>query len=113
MMRQLVLVMLIVVGACIPGCGAKPDANARANMATAKKIVAAIDQYYADVGAYPPSLNALVPKYISQIPQPQGNVQWDYRLEDSGRVYLFGYAGTHPELSGWYASNHKTWNTAD
>lgn len=46
------------------------------------RIIAALDAYRAEHGAYPETIDALVPGYLAQIERPTvGDQLWDYRVD--------------------------------
>ena len=62
-------------------CREKYDAARDANLQqTLSRMRAAIAKYRADNGQYPPSLEALVPKYLAKIPPDPFTQRTDWRV---------------------------------
>lgn len=73
-------------------------------------VVAAIDAYAADHGAPPPKLNALVPRYLPQIPKTglRAYPEYEYRVFTNRRTslawYDLGSRGDRPMAGLWVYS---------
>lgn len=51
-------------------------------------IKAVLNYYYSDYGVYPPSLEALVPRYLPKLPKdPQTGEDFQYTLREGGAKY--------------------------
>jgi hypothetical protein len=92
-------------------------ARAEAGYAIAAPILAALERYHADHGAYPESLNALLPDYLSpsEIPFPQerpgtlGEDGFAYSTDSSG--FRLGFRYTGPGINRCiYKSATKHWS---
>ena len=82
----------------------------RRNEAKGQQIVQALEQYKAAKGAYPPTLDALVPMYIGRIPRPD-SAEWLYLPDPGGAEFgLFFEGGANDPVSS-YNSKDKYWNT--
>jgi hypothetical protein len=91
------LLALLCVG-CVfqdpPGQGPKALLGYR----TAEPVIAALNVYHTDSGAYPPRLEQLVPQYLAEstLAAPPGwtNVNWPkYSLTSEGYALGFWYSG--------------------
>jgi hypothetical protein len=78
----------------------------------ADRIVAAIDAYQHAKGRYPPSLDALVPEYLSALPAPRRFGRIGYAPLDAGRGCLVGYY-THRDWLNEYDCRAKAWESAE
>jgi hypothetical protein len=78
----------------------------------ADRIVAALDAYKAANGSYPPSLDALVPRYMPALPEPRRFGSIGYAALDGGRGCLVGYF-THRDFLEEYDCTAKTWGSAE
>jgi hypothetical protein len=80
---------------------------------TALKMIAAVEQYQKDKGTYPESLEALVPRYVPELPAAQRaeqNRPYFYRREDDGFVlsYVIGFNARRV-----YRSKTRSWEQQD
>lgn len=76
------------------------------------EIIQAIEAYKLKGGVYPPTLDALVPKYLGGIRQPvAGECQWKYHRSPDGGFYslLFEESGSHPRRYS-RSTGSKWWN---
>ena len=80
-LRPLLFIVLLAV-ACREADDAARDAALKDNLFQLRK---AIENYRADTGQHPPSLEALVPKYIRGIPADPitGKADWRVTTEES------------------------------
>jgi hypothetical protein len=87
------------------------QARAMRNQQSLKKIVAAIRQYRADHKQYPDVLERLTPRYLSQIPPPEGpGMKWTYRLTDGGSQFdLTFYAPGDDWAGGYFSASDRYW----
>jgi hypothetical protein len=82
------------------------------DQSAADRIVAALDAYRAAKGGYPPSLDALVPRYLQALPAPRPFGSIGYVALEGGRGCLVGYF-THGDFLEEYDCNAKTWESAE
>lgn len=94
-MRRPFFGLVLILTACdAPGHGPKAESGYR----RAAPIIAALDSFARDSGFYPPTLEALVPGYLTgdalEIPeQDQEAYPFEYSRADSSYRLTFRYAG--------------------
>ncbi len=102
------LAVVVLVGCPPPGKGAKAERGYRRSEA----VVAALEKFHADHGAYPAELSELVPGYLTadQLAAPartQEKYPFGYRRIDGRYELSFHYAGpgfntcTYTPERGW------------
>ena len=78
-------------------------------------LITALEQYKTEAGNYPPSLELLVPTYLSDIPQPAQGWQYQYQSLESGNEFILSFTigrsldGDYCE----YTSITKHWQCSD
>ena len=72
-----------------PGVGPKADQGYQA----CTPIIAALEQYHAQSGTYPESLEELVPDFLTTINYTVGEVDINYRPLEPGYQLEFSYTG--------------------
>lgn len=81
----------------------------------AKGLIQALEQYKADTGRYPSDLDALVPNYLTSIPQPARAAQYEYELLSNGDEFTISFDvgismdGDYCE----YISKTRIWQCSD
>ena len=78
----------------------------------ADSLVAALDKYKAAKGAYPPSLDALVPEYLPALPALREFGKLGYAPVEGGRGCLLGYF-THRDFLEEYDCGKKEWSSLE
>ena len=109
-MRQLTLLIALALTACWSrGSGTRRQHG----YDRAVPIIAALERFHAERGAYPDSLQVLVPDYTPaaalEIPAaPRETYPWRYAADTSGYVLEFRYVGPGmnwcrytPQRAGW------------
>lgn len=101
---------LYVIGTWILGGNPTPR-----NVDNGDRIIAALDKYKAGNGAYPPSLNALVPEYLSEVPEAHGRgMKWDYNVRRNNRQFRLTFNSDEPGvIIGNYDSDERVWVLVD
>jgi hypothetical protein len=110
-MRKLIayslLVMILLI---VSGCGPAPGEGRKAEEGyeLSQTIIDALEQYKADQGEYPATLDELIPDYLAAIPTGQYVDEWVYTPTDDGKYTLmFSYVGpcmntcTYSPDGGW------------
>lgn len=77
--------------AALTGCG-KPlptmsSPEVIAVRTRGEQIVAALERYHADMGKYPLTLTAIIPKYLPSIPEASEFSGWGYRIDPRTKRY--------------------------
>ncbi len=105
--RVMVIFCTIVLGLClmIAGCQSREDV-AGDNQGKGNEVLSAIEAYHKAVGAYPPTIDTLVPQYLPAIPKLK-KAEWTFRA--SGDGFSIGFSGYGSQYSGWYASDDPGW----
>ena len=92
----ILLIAILAVMACktlsvdeAPGVGEKAELG----YAVCDPIIAAVEQYKIDKGAYPETLEELVPDYLSEVPTEVNNQPISYTKTDSSFSLAFHYIG--------------------
>lgn len=63
---------------------------------TGNRIIDSLDAYERDHGAYPATLNELVPQYLSELPPPMaGDSVWRYDREAGAKSFSLEFEGSH------------------
>ena len=81
----------------------------------AEELIKALEQYKADTGMYPTELDALVPNYLTAIPQPARGAQYEYELLSNGAEFTISFDvgisidGDYCE----YISKTRIWQCSD
>ena len=105
------LALVVVCGAVCQGCADWSADAVAESQRRGNAIVAAIDAYKKDHGAYPTDLGELVPEYLSKIDPPTAGSQvWGYGVYKNGAVFCLWFEGPtkyHP-FSG-YSSSSRNW----
>ena len=81
----------------------------------AKELIKALEQYKADTGKYPTKLDALVPSYLTAIPQPARGAQYEYELLSNGDEFTLSF-DVGISLDGDYCeyiSKTRIWQCSD
>lgn len=109
--------MLVLVSVCLisigVGCGKRSWSSK--NVEESKKrggiIVVALDNYKQSKGAYPKSLDELVPAYLASIPQPAaGNTNWTYIGGPPDSDFMLEFSGpTDRDPQYWFDSETRHW----
>ncbi len=89
----------------IAGCQSREDV-AGDNQGKGNEVLSAIEAYHKAVGAYPPTIDTLVPQYLPAIPKLK-KAEWTYRASRDG--FSIGFSGYGSQYSGWYASDDPGW----
>jgi hypothetical protein len=100
----------------LSACGNWSDSAVKESVKRGDRIVAAIESHIAATGQPPSTLEALVPKYIQELPLPTaGTRRWEYWIVDNGRGYEVAFAANDDSgLPCWfYTSSDKTWHLDD
>lgn len=103
--------------------------NVQKTIDSGNEIISALSAFQKDTGAFPDSLDALVPKYLEKIPAPSvPDYVWEYerfksdgeykRYEESDEEYENGVDTFHLSVSygeyrypaAGYNSNYKCWH---
>ena len=120
-MHAMKFAFLIVLGALamLSGCSRTDDFRART--VAGQPLVRAIEKYHSDTGSYPNSLSALVPKYLTAVPDTPDRSEhkftgWDYSLTTNGLAvsyalrYYMGRGGVEYEPPSWIGNDegHRT-----
>jgi hypothetical protein len=87
-------------------------ANIDQSKAAADTIINAIRAFHMDRGAFPATLEDLVPNYLMAIVPPSaGNPRWQYRVERDGRGFILllgANKGNYPNR--YYSSKADSWS---
>jgi hypothetical protein len=90
------LLVVLFLAACFltpteepPGVGAKADQG----YAACNPILAALEQYRSEKGAYPESLHVLAPGYLAIVPQEVNGYEIRYEKVNESFVLAFEYTG--------------------
>lgn len=89
-----------------PGVGEKAELG----YAVCDPIISALDQYKADKGEYPESLDELLPDYLSSVPTEVNNEPIYYKKVDRSFTLSFHYIGpgtntcTYTPEDKWHCS---------
>ncbi|HMN42314.1 MAG TPA: type II secretion system protein GspG [Phycisphaerales bacterium] len=78
-------------------------------LATMKAIDSMLKTYHLDHGAYPPSLSALVPKYVQRIPSDPWTRPYGYALLPKGGPHPYMLYSTGPSGELGSADNIDYW----
>jgi hypothetical protein len=78
--------------------------------AMAQPIIDVIEIYHQRTGAYPSSLQELVPDYLKEVPKPDWRNEYRYALTYDHRFFYIGFI-PFGDASGWfvYSSCNGTW----
>jgi len=114
-----IIALFLILGVC--GIGVlhlmfSRTGEFRAQAKLGQPIVRAIENFRAQTGSYPPSLAALVPKYLPTEPELPDKAQrkfrgWDFRLETNGVVityclrYYMGKGGIEYRPPHWIGND--------
>jgi hypothetical protein len=102
--------MILLIGV-YTGSKSTPEFRAMANGRT---LVAALNQYHADNGAYPQALDELTPRYMMHVNSSRWDGNWHYNVVDGefrlGTIVLWLRAGN---LIYFYSSEVGEWETID
>lgn len=79
----------------------------------AETLVATIEAYREDHGAYPPALSALVPTYLDEIPKAKPVGSGKFRYTNSGDVTVLMYTDLPPFGRPYYDFNERFWGYMD
>lgn len=82
-----------------PGVGPQAERGYQA----CAPVIAALDRYQAENGAYPEALTDLVPAYLPEVPQPAG-LELDYQAKAPAYELIFRYAGPGMNICGYTPS---------
>lgn len=94
--NQLKCLVALVGAVLLISCGYPPLREGHAPITTGEPVIQALENYRALNGAYPKSLQELVPAYLQKIPTPEIGVnQWTYEY----------YNANHYNLSVLYKNN--------
>ena len=82
--------------------------------ARAEGLLVALEQYRQDTGAYPRTMESLVPDYLSAMPRPARRYEYLYKVCANGTGYIlyFRLAGANDEWCG-YGTGTKEWKCTD
>ncbi len=105
------IIAALLLVAVILGCSNWTKENIAESQRRGDVIVAAIEKFHADNKQYPPTLDQLLPKYLSKIDPPiAGNGKWIY-TDNGGGGYFLGFGGDNRDgdplsyrantLNGW------------
>ena len=79
----------------------------------AHRLVTAIEQYHKEQGAYPPSLDALVPTQLPALPSPKwGQTSTPYFYRPQSNAFTLSYSVGF-KVHQVYDSKTRTWTTED
>ena len=81
-----------------------------ANQDKAERIILALDDYEHDYGQFPENLEALVPGYLTEIPETTSGQSFVYRLDsDEGYFLIFSVPGEQ-NLACRYIHRWELWD---
>lgn len=88
----LTIIVLLCLGFMLAGCE-KPGEGERAERGyqVCQPIIDALTSYHADSGAYPENLNALMPDYLTDIPQEVNGYPIEYTKTTTSYRLRFSY----------------------
>lgn len=91
--------------------------NIAVTKARGEAIITALQKHHDECGAYPATLDALVPAYLASLPPATCGVRaWEYDVRNEGRTFMLAfvankskypcawYDSARPEM-GWYEDN--------
>jgi hypothetical protein len=115
--KQRLLQVMVYLVAFAMVLGAK-GVNNGVSERNAAVIIAACDEYLKKNGAYPESLNELVPTYLPKVPAARytwtsGNFRYYRDRVESGNRYSLMYTVEAPFARQVYSSERKTWRSID
>ncbi len=76
------------------------NTRAKATQATLSTVAAMLRTYNLETGSYPPTLDALVPKYIEKLPIDAWKHPLVYTLNPSGPPFTLGSLGADGQTGG-------------
>lgn len=79
-----VALAVFAAGAVVYAWAHRDEADIDRTRMQGSDIVQALERYRSDEGSYPASLDALVPAYLADIPQPAWGEEWTYRTFSDG-----------------------------
>jgi general secretion pathway protein G len=109
-MMLVVMIMGVLIGIAawnIIGQGDK--ARKQATFASMKTVESMLKTYNLDYGVYPPTLDALVPKYTEKPPTDAWKRRIQYSIGSSGGAHPFELFSTGPSGEAGNADNIDWW----
>lgn len=91
-----------------PGVGPKAEQGYQASA----PIIAALARYHEQQGAYPESLDALAPTFLTDVAHTDGAIEIAYRVTDTSYQLEFRYTGpgmnicTYTPEIGWHCTGY-------
>ena len=86
-----------------------------AGQTRAQPLLAALEQYKTDTGAYPPDLQSLIPVYLSEIPRPAPRWEYTYEVQGNGDGFILSFEAGRNFDGDYceYYSASQTWRCSD
>ncbi|MBA3272704.1 MAG: hypothetical protein H0T11_02380 [Chthoniobacterales bacterium] len=84
------------------------------NQSGGNLIIGALENYKSDHRAYPPSLDALMPKYLKKLPKVYGGATWKYSTFSNDQQFRIAFFDDSPRsITGNYRSDQPGWVLID
>ena len=105
------LAMLLMAVVMLSGCESWSASSIEESKKRAEPIIVALEEYFSNHGAFPKTLEDLVPDYIKELPLPTaGTRSWRYKSRERAFSLSFGCGTDHyPNCTFSWSASGKRW----